>query len=504
MSPEWKHSERHLTENQWFWFVAVIGLLTRLPLLGLSGSENTDGILSLTYFSKDFVATPRFVILPGYPLLLQLGAWLGLGGIFWGRIISCVAGLLILIPLWRYARRWMGVEMSAMVCLMALFSPLLWQWSLKVMPDTTFLLLFWWSLERLTAAYLDRSPRAWIEACLTAVAAACVRPEGLLLLPWILVLESRITHGRSWIRKAIFLASWALPLFLVREKVFLLFSAYREGAGLTTASVPEGFPFFNFVYHFYAYLTQPFYVFTPLVYIFAILGLAKMMGREDDLGQSFRRIHVQLFAILFISRLVPVTYQDRHLMPFLPILVVAAGYQLETFLNQLKYPPNSMPYHFIKNGLLAVTLLYSAVFSSAAIGGQMDSFGDIKRSAEFLKTLPANAVIYSDEIPKTQYWAGRTVTLLDYSQKPFMPHPGEYVILHSFYTPRINAVGDNMTARFGAALIHVDNSVVEPVMTDLMQDPHLQNRILATNYRFDPQFFTSVVYEIKSKSKEIK
>jgi len=134
----------------------------------------------------------------------------------------------------------------------------------------------------------------------------------------------------------------------------------------------------------------------------------------------------------------------------------------------------------------------------------MDSFGDIKRSAEFLKTLPANAVIYSDEIPKTQYWAGRTVTLLDYSQKPFMPHPGEYVILHSFYTPRINAVGDNMTARFGAVLIHMDNSVVEPVMTDLMEDPHLQNRILATNYRFDPQFFTSTVYEIKSKTKETK
>ncbi len=496
MTDDWKHARRVVTEKQWIWFVAVIGLLTRLPLIGASAAENTDGILSLTYFSKDFVTTPRFVILPGYPLLLLAGHWLGLDGILWGRCVSCLFGLLFLIPLWRYARRWMGAEMSAMVCLMALFSPLLWQWSLKVMPDTTFLFLFWFSLERLTAAYLDRSPRAWVESCLSGAAAACVRPEGLLLLPWILVLESRVENQQSWVRKILFFISWILPLFLIREKIFLLFSAYQEGAGIGPQNMEEGFPFFNFVYHFYAYLSQPFYVFTPLVYLFAILGLAKMFGRNDKLGESFRKIQFQFYAVFFVSRLIPVTYQDRHMMPFLPILIVAAGYQLETFFNSLQYPKDSMMYHLIKNGVLSVTLLYSAAFSSAAIGGQTDSFGDIKRSAEFLKTLPANAVIYSDEIPKTQYWAGRTVTPLDYSQKPFMPHPGEYVILHSFYTPRINSVGETMTARFGAVLIHSDSSTVVPVMTDLMQDFKLQNRIPATGYRFSSQFFQSVVYRI--------
>jgi hypothetical protein len=66
----------------------------------------------------------------------------GPGWNFVGPLCFLFLGLLFLIPLWRYARRWMGVEMSAMVCLMALFSPLLWQWSLKVMPDTTFLFFF--------------------------------------------------------------------------------------------------------------------------------------------------------------------------------------------------------------------------------------------------------------------------------------------------------------------------------------------------------------------------
>ena len=106
MTEEWKHAKRVITEKQWIWFVAVIALLTRLPLIGASVAENTDGILSLTYFSKDFVATPRFVILPGYPLLLLPGHWLGLDGILWGRCVSCLSGMLFLIPLWRYARWW--------------------------------------------------------------------------------------------------------------------------------------------------------------------------------------------------------------------------------------------------------------------------------------------------------------------------------------------------------------------------------------------------------------
>ena len=31
-------------------------------------------------------------------------------------------------------------------------------------------------------------------------------------------------------------------------------------------------------------------------------------------------------------------------------------------------------------------------------------------------------------------------------------------------------------------------------MTDIMEDPKLQNRVKATAYRFEPQFFTSTVY----------
>jgi hypothetical protein len=88
---------------------------------------------------------------------------------------------------------------------------------------------------------------------------------------------------------------------------------------------------------------------------------------------------------------------------------------------------------------------------------------------------------------------------LDYSQHPFIPAKNEYVVLHSFYTQRINAVGENMIGRFGAVLIHSDNSVVVPVLTDLMQDFRLQNRTQAGAYRFEQQYFTSMVFRVDGK-----
>jgi len=259
----------------------------------------------------------------------------------------------------------------------------------------------------------------------------------------------------------------------------------------------------NFIDHLYAYFSQPLYVFTPLVFWLAILGQAKMIRRKERVGDAFRLIVAPIFLVLIVSRLIPTSYQDRHMMPFLPILLVAAAYQLETFLKSLKERRGSLKAMLWKNGILAFCLLYLAVFSAAVLLCQNDSFGDIKRSAEFLKTLPKDAVIYTDEVPKTQYWSGRKVTLIDYSQKPFAPNRGDYVILHSFYSPRITVLDTNLKERFGAEGLRSEESMVVPLLTDIMKDPSLQNRIGATALRFQPQFFISVVYEIKGKKQKL-
>lgn len=488
------YKEKQLNGRQWFWFLAFMGLLTRLSMLRLSAAETTDGILSMTYFSPDLVATPRNVLLPGYPSLLWLGQGIGLPGWIWGRLLAILAGLLFLIPLWKFSRRWVSTEMSGMICLMAIFSPLLWQWSLKVMPDTLFLLFFFGCLERTTAAFVEKRVSVWSQGCLLGAAAALTRPEGFLLLPWIAYTGNAIPKPGSWNRIFLTALLWAAPLYFMKDRFLLLLQAYQEGAGMLEGPGKVDFPLLNFIDHFYAYLTQPLYVFTPLLFWFAILGLAKMMGRKDQAGSAFKKIVIPIYLLLFLSRLIPTQYQDRHMLPFLPLLLVAAGFQLETFVKSLGEKKGSFRAMFWKNGLLSLGLVWLALFSGAVLICQSDSFGDIKRSSGYLRTLPDNAVIYSDEAPKTQYWSGRKVRPL---MLPFKPGPGDYVVYHSFYTPRLNAVEQFLQERHQVLLVDRQESMVVPLLTDVMSDPRLQNRIASTAFRFQPQFFKSVVYRIQ-------
>jgi hypothetical protein len=490
---------RQLTGPQWFWCLAFMGLLTRLPLLNMFSAETTDGVLCLTYFSSDLVPTPRFVILPGYPALLWLGQWAGLPGWWWGRLLAALSSLLFLIPLWKLSRRWMSMEMTGIVCLMALFSPLLWQWSLRVMPDTLFLLTFWWCLERLTAVHIEKSHGAWIQACLTGAMASLTRPEGFLLLPWLLASGIELSKENVWKRAAGLLLAWTAPVYFLSQKFLILLFAYREGAGFTDGTEKVHFPFINFIDHLYAYLSQPIYVFTPLVFWFAVLGLAKMVRRPGPEGDAFRKILLQVYLLLFLSRLIPATYQDRHMLAFLPLLLLAAGVHLETFFKSLGHEPDSIRVLFWKNGLLTFSLAWLALFASSVLISQNDSFGDIKRSSEFLRTLPADAIIYSDEVPKTQYWSGRKVQLMPYlyENSSFEPKPGDYVVLHSFYIPRLNYVDHHLADKHQAQLLHEEISMVVPLLTDTMEDPSLQNRTVSTAFRFQPQFFKSQVFAIR-------
>src|ERR1700679_2192001 len=126
MKPKEHYQERELTASRWFWFLASIGLVTRFALLRILFAESTDSILDLIYFDSPYVNTQYFYILPGHPFLLKLGTALGLDGVLWGRSLSALGGILFLVPLWRLARRWVSVETAGIVCILALFSPLLW------------------------------------------------------------------------------------------------------------------------------------------------------------------------------------------------------------------------------------------------------------------------------------------------------------------------------------------------------------------------------------------
>ena len=120
----------------------------------------------------------------------------------------------------------------------------------------------------------------------------------------------------------------------------------------------------NFFKHLYTYLTQPVYVFTPLILGASFLGLGKMARAGGPEGQAFRRILLQIYFLLFFIQAFPVSYQDRYLLPFLPLVLVSAGYEMELFFGRWENPTNRVRSMFIKNGALTVMLAWGVIYST--------------------------------------------------------------------------------------------------------------------------------------------
>ena len=83
-----------------------------------------------------------------------------------------------------------------------------------------------------------------------------------------------------------------------------------------------------------------------------------------------------------------------------------------------------------------------------------------------------------------------------YENTQFNPKPGDYVVLHSFYIPRIGNVDRHLVEVHDAQLLHEDSSMVVPLLTDVMEDPNLQTG-RGRPCGFNPSCFKSRVYLIQ-------
>lgn len=479
---------RPLTEKQALWSLALIGLATRLPLLSWFTTETTDGVLCLTYFQWKLFALPRFVLFPGYPFLISLGHGVGLGEIEWGRCLAAGAGLLVTIPVWRLARRWASVEISFLMSLAYLLSPLGWMWSLRVMPDTLFLCLFWFAAERALAFEESSGWKRAAALSLLSLGAFLVRPEGLVLVAavvWLLARRSGYRLGAAGLGLAALGlgASWPIRLFLLKS-----FGAFQEGA----TGVED--PLSHLGESLWTYLTQPAWVFSPVLFFMAVGGLFALPHRTDTVGVFWRRRLLPLLAVLFVLKWLPTNYQDRHLLPFLPAVCILAAYKLQELENGWAARCDATGRMVRRNGLAGLTLCYLIGFSLVVFAVQRDSFGDLARNAEYLKTLPADAVVYSDEQFKTIYGSDRYAI-------PWTPEvrdlkPGTFLVFHTFYTPRLRHLEETLSHIYELEVVRRDYAVTIPVLTDLMMDPALQNRPQAASRRFEPQSFETRVYRV--------
>jgi len=487
-SPKTQGVKRRVwTDSENLAVLLVTGFLTRLLILNWFHAEITDGVWCLTYFQNHNYEIPRLTIYPLYPALLRVFTALGLAGETSGRFLSATFGVLTVWPLYRLARRWSSPETAFLAGLAYLLSPLAWMWSLRTLPDTMFLFLFWMALERLAAVALDPDGDSslWRTAGLAFLAAG-TRPEGLLLALWVLLFLSRRTGGWKWaaaLTAALVGAAFWAP---VRFILIHVLDAFREG------SVGLDDPFSHLLSSLWVYVTQPAWVFSPLLTLLAIGGLLEVISRSDGAGRVWRRWIIPILALLLALKMIPTNYQDRHLLPFLPGVCILAALKFETWTQTWENHHGAWGGMWRRNTLASLVLMYLMVFSVAVLVVQRDAFGDLKRNAEYLRLMPAEAVIYTDEQFKTEYWSGLNVRIWNPGGERL--HQGDLLVFHTLYTPRLNRLEEALFRNHRLEIIRRDQSSLLPLLTDLMMDPQLQNRAEAASRRADAQYFETVTY----------
>lgn len=455
----------------------LVNLITRMFLLNWNGAEYTDSIFMM---SADHFGKAKW--LPFYPLLMQLVNFIFNDIELSGKIVSSLSASLAIFPLFFIVDRIWGRKIGVYILLLYSCSAIIMRWSLHVMTEAPFMLLFLLSTWCLLEFITDMNKSYLRMATLFAALGAITRPEGIIMLPVLFALYAWQFHKRGWreFASTIWIGiSWALlPLWhILVVGNFLYGNELKGGASDLTL--------YKLLTYFFSYLDiAPYTVGYPL-FVLAIIGIIHAIDNK-------KISHVLLFCYFILGwiSVLPVhaAWSTRFLYPLVPLFLVFAAGGL-AFIES-KFNPQ-----WAKKTVM-VCMVYSVIFSGAVLVFQRDSYGDIKRSALYLKNNLQQEVVYSDELTKTIFWSNKKVK--KYGPNRNNIKAGEYVVLHSFLTDlqkELSYISQNHQSR----IVYSTESLIIPLLADDIVPPlqsAVTNRPAIQLYRFTPQKFKSVIVEL--------
>lgn len=118
-----------------------------------------------------------------YSLLIAALGSLGLDLVLAGELISLVSSVLVLVPLYRFFSGIANRQVAFWGCLVFAVSPSLNRFSVSVMRDPLFLLVFVWLIYFAWRALEEKKWRYFVWVSLLSVLSPLLRLEGLLFLP---------------------------------------------------------------------------------------------------------------------------------------------------------------------------------------------------------------------------------------------------------------------------------------------------------------------------------
>jgi hypothetical protein len=466
----------------------VFNLVLRLVFLNINVAEYTDGILQLTMFR-----TPSALWPPLYTMCALLLSPLVGSLLTSGKLLSCLASTALIIPLFSLSTRVGGKRWAFYSCLLYSVAPIALRWSVRVMTDSLFVLLFIASvyflfLAAMRLVHVDISlfaeQRKFREidlliglSCLLSVLATLTRYQGFILLPLNIaagILAIR-RHRRFPAFSTLMFSLWGLVIWWIAVCGFGHVAQFEGRMGITLSAT-----LLNYWNTFESFLILLPYFITYPVFGCVVIGL---------LWSDYQKVETRLLLglLLYVGLLILIlqtlfsSFQSRYLLPIVPLLLIFGGGGLAAIHEKMESAPRAFAV------IVLAILTYSFVFALGVMVLQRGVFGDIKTAGEFLRTVPDSPPIYSNEIynpkltgNKLAFYSGKRIHYVGVVPLPdgtlaldrTLP-PGAILCLHSAYGGR---------GVFQEIMLYVEKhyqltelkrcyASIVPLLPDVMEEP---------------------------------
>lgn len=456
--------------------VFLFTLILRLLFLNWNSAEYTDGIQDICMLSpKLYLGIAEFHP-PLYSFLIQIFNLFLSNPETSAKLISIFSGTLILLPIYFLAKRIYNEKVGYYATLLYSVTPLALRWNIRVMTYSLFSLLFLASILYFIKFYDKRRKIDLILFTFVSGLAALTRYQGLvflLLLFGVYFLYIKEKGIKSALSTLYGWSSWLILIFWISRHGFAQVGVYKYRLGM------EG-SIFRALSMFEVYIISFPYALTYPVFVLGCYGLYKSNLGEEK-GRLFNKLFYLLLIIWLIAHCLFLDFETRHFLALTPLFLILSGLGIDS-LNRRR-----------GKSLLATCLIISFLFSISVLGFQRDMFGDIKRSALYVKENLSQEKIFSDEYPKTTFWSGSKIER--YEQGKIKP--GSYLVLHSFYTDLDRELAF-LRARYKIKPVYTTNSFIRPLLPDIMSSPPLTNHPGWMIFKYHRQNFKSIIIKIES------
>lgn len=432
--------------------LTVLGLLIRLFFYNWHPGPYTDGLI-ISFF-EPLGGGKR---MPLYPALVR-----GLGvmfndRLFAGFLISALAGAALPIPVAGLARLIHGPRAAIFAAILIFTSALPFRWSLRVMTDSLFTIIFCTSILAIIQAFEKPTANRLAGACTLVCLSFLTRPEGILLVPPLIILLAYIIKRIRWVK---LLPIWWSVIPWAGLLYWLLVRP-TPGYKVNILSIFTKISFSRFFEIVGNYFIVSLHVLTLPIVLLLVYGLYCSF-RDWRAKPSTTKIWlVFLIYVLGGNALVLFIhpyYSSRHLIHLVPLVIVAAASGC-AWLFEVRSRKIAVAF-------AAAACIWSVILTGLTLNYSRDAWGSFYRTADFIAKNKPGERIFASRLTKLGY---RTETPIQKApfNAPWRFKHGDLLVIDSFY----ENVATNLSIlrqHWKVELVHIEKSSLISVLGDEM------------------------------------